>query len=359
MKEILDARLQKLRRLMQEENLDALVLYGRQNTRFLSGFTGSTSFALITREQSFLFVDSRYTTQATAQCLSSQVIQEQGSLCLALCKKIEDLQLQNIGLEDEAITLALFNEIKAALPWQNLSAVSKSLGKLRWVKDESELSKIRMAVRIADEAFAKTLPMIKAGLRETEVAALLEYNMKQLGADNPSFESIVASGRRSALPHGIASDKVIAEGDVVLMDFGAIYHGYCSDITRTFFVGHADPKLVEIYNVVLEAQLKAEQMLRAGVVGKEAHQVALDVITNAGYGEYFGHGLGHSLGVEIHEEPRLNSVSETVMPAGVLMTVEPGIYVPGLGGVRIEDTVIIKEDGIEILTQSPKELIIL
>ncbi len=359
MKTMLETRLNILRRLLREENLEALLIYGRENTHYLTGFTGSTSFALITLDQSILFVDSRYTTQASSQCPGSLVVQEQSSLCLAVCKKIEQLQLQNIGLEDETITLALYHEIKAALPWQNLSAVSKRLSKLRWIKDESELSKIRKAVRIADEALAKTLPSIKAGMRETEVAALLEYQMKLLGADNPSFASIVASGERSALPHGIASEKIIADGDVLLMDFGAIYQGYCSDITRTFFIGRANPKLLEIYGIVLEAQQQAEQMLKAGILGKAAHQVAADVISKAGYGDYFGHGLGHSLGLEIHEEPRLNSVSETIIPAGVMMTVEPGIYIPGLGGVRIEDTVIVKDGGIEILTQSPKDLSIL
>ncbi len=356
MKEILENRLSRLRDSLREEDLQAVIIYGRENTRYLTGFSGSTSLALITLDQSLIFVDSRYTTQASQECVSSVVIQEQGSLNNAVCNRIEDLEIKDIGLEDETISLAMFNEIKAKLSWQHLHGLSKSLAQLRWVKDASELGKIREAVRIADAAFAEVKMLIKAGMRETEVAALLEYKMKLLGADKPSFDTIVASGLRSALPHGIASEKVIEDGDIIVIDFGAMYQGYCSDMTRTVFVGTPNPKLVEIYNIVLEAQEKAETALKAGVLGKTIHKIAADTIADAGYGAYFGHGLGHSLGLEIHEEPRLNALSETIMPAGVLMTAEPGIYLPELGGVRIEDTVLITEQGIEILTQTPKAI---
>lgn len=359
MQDYMTQRLEKLRELLSTEGLEAVIISGRENTRYLSGFSGSTSLCLITLSDMSLFVDSRYNTQAKAQCSGTVVLEEQGSLSAALCKKIEALQLKDIGIEDEALSLAEYNGLKAALSWQHLHGLSKALAKLRWVKDEVELAAIRKAVQIADEAFALTLPKMKLGMKEQEVAAILEYNMKVLGAAGPSFDTIIASGLRSALPHGIASEKVLEKGDAVVMDFGAVYQGYCSDMTRTVFMGEPQVQMREIYGVVLEAQRVAEELLRSDLLGKEVHQAAAQVIADAGYGAYFGHGLGHSLGLEIHEEPRLNSVSETLMPAGVLMTIEPGIYMPELGGVRIEDTVIIKEEGIEILTQSPKDLLIL
>lgn len=359
MKKRLENRLEKLRKQMSAASLDAVVLFGRENTRYLTGFSGSTSMVLITMTRSMVFIDSRYVTQAGQECLTSEILLESGKLAEALADRAFEIGVKSIGLEEDVLPFSYYSELRAVYPSDALHCFAANLAELRWVKDEQELAVVREAVRIADQAFAMTIPEIKVGKRESEIAALLEYNMKRLGAEKASFDTVVASGYRSAMPHGVASDKVIEFGDMVVMDFGAVYQGYCSDMTRSFFVGAASDELTKIYNVVLEAQLQCEAELKAGVKGKEIHQISVDIISSAGYGAYYGHGLGHSLGLKIHEEPRLNAVSETVMQAGVLMTVEPGIYVPDLGGVRIEDTVLIKEGGIEILTASPKNLMVL
>lgn len=215
---------------------------------------------------------------------------------------------------------------------------------------------IAAAVAITDQAWTKVRGEIKAGLKETEIAALFEFYQRRLGASGASFETIVASGPRSALPHGVASDRIIQDGDLVVLDGGAVYNGYCSDLTRTVAVGAVQTKAVEIYEIVLRAQEKAINCIKPGMTGREADALAREVIAEAGYAEEFGHSLGHSLGLAIHEEPRLSPREETVLTPGMVLTVEPGIYLPGWGGVRIEDVVVITEDGCRVLTQSGKTL---
>ena len=231
--------------------------------------------------------------------------------------------------------------------------------KLRMIKTDDEIRTIRRAAEIADEAFSHILTFIKPGVTELEVSNELEFFMRRLGASESSFDTIVASGKRSALPHGVATGKTIENGDMVTLDFGALYDGYVSDITRTVAVGEPTEELKKIYHIVLEAQMRACSALKPGMTGKEADAVARDYIKDHGYGEAFGHSTGHGIGLEVHEGPGLSFRSDTVLKPGMVVTVEPGIYVPGLGGVRIEDDVLITEDGCELLTSSPKELIIL
>lgn len=233
----------------------------------------------------------------------------------------------------------------------------EELNRLRIVKTEKELASLARAEAIGDQAFTRILSDIRPGVTELEIAAKLDYYMKEAGAVGNSFDTIVASGLHSAMPHAIPSEKKIEAGDFVTMDFGCVYEGYCSDMTRTIVVGKADGKQKEIYRIVLEAQLAALQVIKAGMTGSEVDAVARRVIAEAGYGEYFGHGLGHSVGLFIHEEPRLSPKCHEVLRENVIQTVEPGIYLPGFGGVRIEDLVCVTADGCRNFTHSPKELI--
>jgi Xaa-Pro aminopeptidase len=235
----------------------------------------------------------------------------------------------------------------------------KVVEKLRLLKSVEEIEKIRRAAEISDAAFDFIQQVIRPGVTELEISNELEHFMKRKGASRGAFSFIVASGHRGALPHGVASEKIIEKGDMVTLDFGAVYEGYCSDITRTLAVGEVNPKLIEIYNIVRNALQLTLKHLKVGMTGKEVDAIARDYIAEKGYGDYFGHGLGHGIGLNIHEDPFFSKNSEELLQTGMVVTIEPGIYIPELGGIRIEDDVLMKEDGIEILTHSPKELIIL
>ncbi len=240
-----------------------------------------------------------------------------------------------------------------------LVPISGVIEKLRLIKTEAEIKILKVAADIADAAFKHILDFIRPGKTELEVSNELEFFMRRAGATSSSFSTIVASGHRSALPHGVASDKVIEAGDIVTMDYGAYYNGYVSDITRTVAVGEPDAKLKEIYDIVLNAQLRGMDGFKPGMTGREADALTRDYITEKGYGEYFGHSTGHGIGLEVHEGPSLSMKSDIILEPGMVVTCEPGIYIPGLGGVRIEDDTHITKDGNEALTHSTKELIIL
>ncbi len=360
LQQTLETRYARLVEKLNEAELDAILISSRQNSRYMAAFTGTTSTILISPRKREVFVDSRYTEQANEQCVGFEVSQVSSNYGAAV-SSLKEQGVKRLGLEERDLTWAQVRSLETLLNGSEVELVPSSqiFADLRTIKDELELSYIREAVRIADEAWEKTLPVIKAGVSESYVAAILEHNMRLLGAEGPSFETIIASGYRAAMPHGVASDKLIEDGDIIVMDFGAIYHGYCSDITRTVFVGHADPVMKKVYEIVLEAQLACEAGLKAGLSGQEGDALARDVIAAAGYGTQFGHSTGHSIGLDVHETPGLSSLYDKKLPANCMMTIEPGIYLAGLGGVRIEDLVIIKEDGIEILTQADKSMRIL
>lgn len=363
-------RLERLKSLLKEKKLDALLLYSRVNTQYFTGFTGTDSFALICAEAKepacshYIFLDSRYTEQGKIQCVDACRLPATNGHLNAAVEKIADLGLASVAVEAEYLPLELYLSLKEKLNKSSSTTQvevlkSSDLSPLRYIKDEYEIACLRKAISISDQALARLLPEIKVGMTETEIAARLEYHQRMLGASGTSFTTICASGVRGALPHGIASDKKVAYGEAITLDFGCLYEGYCSDITRTIFLGKPQEEIYKIYHIVLEAQLAAEAFIRPGVLGKEAHKIAADIIAKHGYGEYFGHGLGHSLGLEIHELPSASPKSEAKFEAGMLITVEPGIYVPGLGGVRIEDTCLVTEDGLEILTSADKSVIVL
>lgn len=351
------SRLQQMRQHMRDENLNAYVVMRPENVRYLSGFSGGETTLFITLENAVLLTDFRYIEQAKAEAPAFEII-DAGQNHFAKLAEI-GREVHRVGFEGDYITYVDFGKLKDAFSEAELFSLPNLVSNLRSVKDDSEIGLIRQAVKIADNAFKEVLMTIEIGQTEEEIGLNLEYSMRRAGASGGSFDFIVASGLRSAMPHGTASPKRIQAGEFLTMDFGAIYQGYCSDITRTVFIGDPEDKHRDVYATVLRAQMAGIQAVAPGRSGKEVDAVARTIIEEAGYGDYFGHGLGHSVGLAIHEGPNLNKREERLLQPGMVVTVEPGIYIPDWGGVRIEDIVLVTESGCEVLTQAPKELIIL
>lgn len=355
----MEKRLTGLRKQLTENQVDAVLITSPSNRRYITGFTGSAGYALITKNEAVFITDFRYITQAGKQAQLFEIIQHDGIIVDAVKDQLERFNVKTLGFEQDFVTYSLFKQFTDKFDGVDILPLSQVVEKLRLVKDEEELMLVKKAAEIADKAFAYLLTTIKPGMKEIDVAIALEYKMRELGADGVSFSTIVASGYRSALPHGIACEKVIETGDFVTIDFGAIYKGYVSDITRTIVMDEPSDKQKEIYNIVLEAQLHGVNNIKPGMNGIEADALTRDIINNYGYGEYFGHGTGHGIGIDVHEGPTLSPRGEIVLTPGMIVTVEPGIYIPDFGGVRIEDDVVITQDGGEILTKTTKELIII
>ena len=359
LKTAIEKRLKRFREKLKEKDIDGALVTKRENYIYLSGFTGTSAFLVITQEHALLLTDFRYVEQASTQASLFEVIQYQGNLFSALNDVIKSKELNRLGFEDASVTYEKYNEYVSKLEIKEFAPLGNAIESLRLSKDEIELDVIRKAVQIADDAFKHILGYLKPGVTETEIAAELEYHMKKLGAVKASFETIVASGKRSSMPHGVASEKKLEMGDTITLDYGAYYNNYCSDMTRTVFLGQPDEEMKKIYNIVLDAQLKASEGAVTGLLGKEIDNIARSIISDNGFEKNFGHGLGHGLGLEIHEDPRLSPTGNITMENGMVVTVEPGIYVAGLGGVRIEDIVVINDNKPIILTQSTKEMIII
>mgnify|MGYP001187428427 CR=1 FL=1 len=351
-------KLQKIQHRIEELGLDGFLITSSYNRRYMTGFTGSAGAVLITPAKALFITDFRYTEQAEKQCTGYEVVQQKGSIASEVGEQAKNLGLKKLGFEEDHVTFSTYRlfdkEINA-----ELVPVSGEIEKLRLIKTKTEIKILKEAADIADAAFKHILDFIRPGKTELQVSNELEFFMRSLGATSSSFDIIVASGYRSALPHGVASEKVIESGDFVTLDFGAYYNGYVSDITRTVAVGQPSDKLQEIYEIVLEAQLRGVNGIKPGLTGKQSDALTRDYITEKGYGENFGHSTGHGIGLEVHEGPGLSVKSDVVLEPGMVVTVEPGIYIPGLGGVRIEDDIVITDNHNERLTHSPKELIIL
>lgn len=342
---------------MADLNLAGFLVTRPENWTYLSGFTGSNALLLITADEALLLTDFRYVEQAGAQAPEFRVIKPQGLMEDGLAAEVLNRGLKSLGFEDDHISYKEFQNYRDKLPDTDFQATSGVVEKIRGIKDDKEIELLRQAVYIADLAFDHILDFIRPGVREIDLALEMEYFMRRKGAQKAAFDIIIASGFRSSLPHGVASDKVLKTGELITMDFGAVYGGYHSDITRTVVLGKAEPKQKEIYNLVLEAQLQAIAAIKPGVTAGAVDTVARDLIARHGYGANFGHGLGHSVGLAIHEKPALATRDATVLEEGMTVTVEPGIYLPGWGGVRIEDIVAVTATGREILTKAAKELI--
>jgi Xaa-Pro aminopeptidase len=351
-------RLDKLKSKFSTAGIDGFLITSPYNRRYITNFTGSAGVVLISRDQAQFITDFRYMEQAAKQCQGFEIVQHAGSIPDEVANQAKKLGINKLGFEEDYLTFSSFKSYESVVD-SELIPVSGLIEKLRLIKNDAEIKILKEAADIADAAFKHIIEFIHPGKTELEVSNELEFFMRKAGATSSSFDTIVASGLRSALPHGVATDKVIEKGDIVTLDYGAYYKGYVSDITRTVAVGEPDAKLKEIYNIVLEAQYRGMDGIKPGMTGKEADALTRDYISEKGYGEYFGHSTGHGIGLEVHEGPALSSRSDIVLKPGMIVTCEPGIYVPGLGGVRIEDDTMITADGNEALTHSAKELIIL
>lgn len=350
-------RIERVRGAMPEQ-VDGILVFQPQNRRWISGFTGSSGVAVLGREgQPVFLTDFRYTEQAAEQCPGYEIVRHGLDLVGDIKEVLGRLGIKRLGFEKDFVTYGQYAKLTEGLEGIELLPMDDTIMEVRSIKDEEEIELMVEAQAIADKAFAHILGYLRPGLTERKVALELERYMQDLGATGASFDIIVASGPRSALPHGVASDRVLQNNEFVKMDFGCVYKGYCSDMTRTVVLGTADEKQKEVYNIVLEAQMTAIKGIKAGITGKDADGLAREVITAKGYGDHFGHGLGHGIGLAVHELPRAGATSENVLAVNSIVTVEPGIYIPGWGGVRIEDMVVVQEGGCRNLTNSRKELI--
>jgi Xaa-Pro aminopeptidase len=356
---MLTTRLERAQKIVRdnEGRYDGFFISNGENRSYLSGFNGSWGYLLVSADRAIILTDGRYTTQAQDQAPDCEVITLVRPYDQTLAKELKQIGFKRLGFESDHMTVAGWQALNAieGITWVSEHSPFQAL---RYHKDANELAMIKRAVEIADSGFSHILNFIKPGLTEREVAAELEFAMRRGGADKIAFETIVVSGVRGALPHGRATDKVIQAGELVTIDFGAHYGGYNCDITRTIAIGHADKDQRERYQVVLEAQLAACAAVKPGAICKEVDAVARNFIKEAGYGEFFVHGLGHSLGREVHEQPMLNWVDEAKLEEGMVLTIEPGIYLPLWGGIRIEDDLYVTGNGAEVLPKSPKELIV-
>jgi Xaa-Pro aminopeptidase len=351
-------KIESLRSAFAANGIDGILITSPYNRRYISNFTGTAGVVLITVDKALFITDFRYIEQATNQCQGFEIVKFSGSIPEEIARLTKELGIQKLGFEEDYVTYSSFKVYEKEIAAE-LVPITGVIEKLRLIKTDAEIKILKVAADIADAAFKHILDFLRPGKTELEVSNELEFFMRKAGATSSSFDTIVASGHRSALPHGVASDKVIEAGDIVTMDYGCYYNGYVSDITRTVAVGEPDAKLKEIYEIVLEAQLRGMAGYRPGITGKEADALSRDYITEKGYGEYFGHSNGHGIGLEIHEGPGLSMRSDIILEPGMVVTCEPGIYIPGLGGVRIEDDTLITNDSNEALTHSTKELIIL
>lgn len=347
-----------LRAALVKQELDAAVVVGAPNLRYLTGFTGSAGQLVVTADRAVLVTDFRYAAQGPAEVGGAAELRiERSNLWDGVRAVLEAAAPRRVGIDKTRVTLGDHHELRqlAGPDWVPVGGLVENL---RAAKDPGEVAAVKAAAALAHEALAATVGFIRAGRTELEVAATLEGELRRRGSEWHPFQTIVAAGPRSALPHARSSDRPIAPGDLLVVDFGAQVDGYCSDITRTFVVGApATARQRAVYEVVRQAQARARAGLRAGLTGREGDSLARDLINRAGMGEQFGHSLGHGLGLEVHEAPRLAQTSEAVLPAGAVVTVEPGVYFEGWGGVRLEDDVVLLADRAECLSDGRTDLI--
>ncbi len=350
-------RIEAVKAVLGGNRLDGLLITKPQNWQYLCGFTGTTGVLIMTAADNYLITDFRYLDQAREEACGVHVIQPFALLEDAVAAQVARLGLKRLGVEGDHLTYQAYSLYQEKLPEVELVPLQQAVEKIRKVKDQAETGALRRAAAITDAAFSYILDSIKPGVRESEIALEIEYFMRKNGAQKPAFEVIVASGPRAALPHGVATGKELAGGEFVLLDFGAVSAGYHADLSRTVVLGRPDSRQREIYRLVAEAQERAIKAIKPGVRCSAVDLAARELITLQGYGGNFGHSLGHSVGLEIHEKPSFAPRDETVLEPGMVLTVEPGIYLSGWGGVRLEDLILVTPDGAEILSKSPKNLI--
>ena len=348
---------EKVREILFEKELDAILITGEYNRFYASGFhsTGGDGMALVTKESNIYMTDSRYIEAAQNKIPDAEVLltDQENPYTKLINEQIERFGIKKLGFEDETMTVSEFKKYSEKIKAEFI-AVSRAFYAKRQVKDREELDCIVKAQRIAEKALEDLLKDGLEGMTEKQVAAKLEYLMRLNGGEGISFDTIVASGPNGSMPHAVPTDRVIENGDYVTMDFGSLYNSYHSDMTRTVAVGQVSDEMKKVYDIVLKAQMAGIEVAKAGATGREVHMAGAKVIEDAGYGKYFGHGFGHGVGIEIHEEPFENPRNEAGMPAGAVVTAEPGIYIPGKFGIRTEDMLFLTADGNENLTKAPK-----
>jgi Xaa-Pro aminopeptidase len=344
------------REIIESNHLDGILFSSLENIRYLSGFTGSDGALILNQKQSFFLTDSRYWTQAEEEVKGCEIVHYKKKLD-GIASLLSDLKLKRIGFESTSLTFSLHQSLLEKLANEvKFHPVENEIKNLRSAKDAQELGLIRTAIDLSSKAFLHIMEILKEGITEREVALDMEFFMKKSGAEALGFDIIIASGKRSALPHGRASDKRIEKGDFIVIDFGSGFRGYHSDQTRTVVCGKPTGEQKKIYQVVKEAHDKAIEKVRPGIPICEVDAAARDHIRRQGYDEYFGHGTGHGIGLAVHEDPVVNSENKDLVREGMVFTVEPGIYIPDRGGVRIEDMVLVTSHGVEVLTYLPTEL---
>lgn len=352
--------IKKIAAQLVRDRLDAMLLTAEPGEFYGVGFRGEGTL-LITASEAYYFTDSRYIEAAKKTVTGARITMTgMGRSALDLLEQTAcACGIKRLGFEDGYTTVAQFNQLKARLKQCELVPAQGLMLTLRAAKDDEELAAMRKAQRITEDAFTQILAFLRPGMTEQEAAARLIYELYLHGAQRLAFDPIVVGGPNGSLPHGVPGLRKIQKGDFITMDFGAWVDGYCADMTRTVAMGSVTPEMDQVYNTVLNAQLEGIRTAKAGLPGKEIDAAARTVIEEAGYGAYFGHSFGHSLGIEIHEGPNFAPSEERIMPAGAVVSAEPGIYLPGKFGVRIEDVIVLREGGCEILTKAPKELITL
>ncbi|HTK83225.1 MAG TPA: aminopeptidase P family protein [Bacteroidota bacterium] len=352
-------RIAKLRAQFSGLNINAFLVTFQPHLRYLSGFSGSSGVGLVTEKACFLITDGRYASQVRSEVHGWRVV-------ITSTSAFEELQRRNrlrsgmrVGFDGNTVVLSQFQQLKRLFPKVKFLPKADCIEKIAVIKDQTEIALIREAVNITDTVFNEMLSVLRPGITELDVAAEISYRQRKHGAEADAFETIVASGERSSLPHGRATTKVIQKGDIVTLDFGCVYKGYHSDMTRTVMIGKPNGEAKKIYSVVREAQQRAIDATHSGMKAKDLDAVARKHIREHGYDKYYRHSLGHGIGLQIHESPRISVLSPAILATGNVITIEPGIYIPKLGGVRIEDDVVITNGSCEVLTKSPKHLIVL
>ena len=353
--------IERIQEILKERDLDGLLLTDEKNQRYAAGFAFTDGAVLVGREKAWLVTDSRYIESAEKAAASGVTVwlyDRERPLMERLKDAVREAGMERLAAEDSKLSHRDYLGYEKALGMELLPA-GELMTQLRAAKTEEEIDAMRAAQAIAEQALEDVLGLIRPGMTEKQVMAELVYRTLRYGSEGNSFDPIVVSGPNTSLPHGVPGDRVIQRGDFVTMDFGCLKDGYCSDMTRTVAIGEASDEMRNVYDIVLQAQLAGIAVARAGIPGKEIDAAARKVITEAGYGPYFGHGFGHSLGLDIHESPSANLRGGEPMPVGAVCSAEPGIYLPGRFGVRIEDVMILREKGCEVITKAPKKLIIL
>lgn len=355
------SRVDNLVKELRARNIDAVLLMNKANVRYVSGFTAGESFVIVSDKARVFITDSRYTEQAQKECVGFEVIKwrsKGNDFCEVVSDVCERFNIKKLGFEQDVVTVSKYNEMKEGIKNAELVGTSGIVAEIRRVKDESEIENLKKAAAIMDEVIGEIVDYIKPGVTtEKDVEREIQYRVRLKGGEDIGFSSIVASGKNSSLPHAIPTTKVIENGDFLTLDVGAKFNGYRSDMTRTFVVGNASDEQKRIYNAVLKCQLAGIEAVKAGVCGNVPDAVAKKVLVDEGVDHIYEHGLGHGIGLDIHERPSVSARSNDILMENEVVTVEPGVYVPGWGGLRIEDSVVVKKDGCEIITKFPKELI--